>query len=134
MDPYITLELPYTATADDIKKAYRRLAKIWHPDKNAGSKEAEQMIKKINAAYECLSDQVKRAAEDLNRKEREQAEAARKAQSQAHEQSAGHWNSQPQTWRWAVSPLVVGLAILAVIIMVAALFSSNSSSTTSTTA
>lgn len=122
MDPYSTLELPYSATADDIKKAYRRLAKMWHPDKNGESKEAEQMFKKINAAYECLSDPIKRTAEDLKRKQQEQAEAAKRARSHAQGQSSGYWSSQPQTWRWTMSPLAVGLILLAVIVMIAALF------------
>jgi DnaJ-class molecular chaperone len=134
MDPYTTLEVPHTATTDDIKKAYRRLAKMWHPDKNGESKEAERMFKKINAAYECLSDPIKRAAEDLKRKQREQAEAARKAQSQAQEQSAGNWTRQPQTWRWAMSPLVAFAALIALVFIVAALFGSNNGGSSSTSA
>lgn len=134
MDPYTTLELPYTATADDIKKAYRRLAKMWHPDKNGESKEAEQMFKKINAAYECLSDKDKRAAEDLRRTQREQAEAAKKAQSQAHQQSTGRSTSQPKSWQWVESPLVAVAALIALVFIIAAMFGSNNGGSGSTTA
>jgi len=61
---YATLEVPKTATPDEIKKAYRKLAMKWHPDKNPGNKVAEKKFKEIVAANEVLSDPTKRAAYD----------------------------------------------------------------------
>lgn len=63
-DPYEVLSVSQKATDDDIKKAYRRLSKKYHPDLNRGNKGAEEKFKEINAAYEILSDQQKRAQYD----------------------------------------------------------------------
>lgn len=61
---YDILGLDKNATEDDIKKAYRKLAQKYHPDKNKDNKEAEEKFKKINVAYETLSDKQKRANYD----------------------------------------------------------------------
>ena len=53
-DPYKVLGVPTTATDDEVKKAYRRLAKTYHPDANPGDKRAEQRMKEINAAYDQI--------------------------------------------------------------------------------
>jgi len=63
-DYYKSLELDKKATADDIKKAYRRLAQKYHPDKNKGNAEAEERFKDISEAYEVLKDPEKRAKYD----------------------------------------------------------------------
>jgi DnaJ-class molecular chaperone len=63
-DPYETLGLTKTATDEDIRKAYRKLAKEHHPDLNPGNKEAEARFKDISAAYALLSDPGKRRAFD----------------------------------------------------------------------
>lgn len=63
-DFYETLGIPRTASDDDIKQAYRKLATQWHPDKNGGSKEAEEKFKEIIEAYDVLRDPQKRAAYD----------------------------------------------------------------------
>src|SRR5271166_3079169 len=63
-DPYQTLGLTKTATDEDIRKAYRKLAKEHHPDLNPGNKEAEARFKDISAAYSLLSDPEKRRAYD----------------------------------------------------------------------
>lgn len=61
---YATLEVAETASAAEIKLAYRRLSKHWHPDLNPGNKQAEEKIKEINRAYDVLSDPYKRSHYD----------------------------------------------------------------------
>lgn len=58
---YETLEVPRTASHDEIKKAYRRKARAAHPDRNAGDDAA---MKDLNAAWECLGDPVRRLTYD----------------------------------------------------------------------
>jgi molecular chaperone DnaJ len=59
-DYYETLEVDRSATDSDLKKAYRRLALKYHPDRNPGDKASEDKFKEINEAYACLSDSQKR--------------------------------------------------------------------------
>ena len=59
-DYYALLEIKRTASQDEIKKAYRKFAKQYHPDSNIGNPEAEEMIKEINEAYEVLSDEKRK--------------------------------------------------------------------------
>jgi DnaJ-class molecular chaperone len=63
-NPYEVLGVKKEATADDIRKAYRALAKKHHPDLNPGNKQAEALFKEISAAYDLLSDADKRAKFD----------------------------------------------------------------------
>ena len=63
-DFYHTLGVSRTASDDEIKQAYRRLAMQYHPDKNGGSKDAEEKFKEITEAYDVLRDPQKRAAFD----------------------------------------------------------------------
>jgi molecular chaperone DnaJ len=64
MDHYATLGVAKTATQEEIKKAYRKLAVKHHPDKTNGDKQAEELFKKISDAYSILSDEKKRAEYD----------------------------------------------------------------------
>ena len=63
-DPYTVLGVPRDASQDDIRKAYRRLAKTHHPDLNPGNEEAETRFKEISAAYGILGDEEKRGRFD----------------------------------------------------------------------
>src|SRR3954466_15234969 len=63
-DFYQTLGVGRGASDEDIKKAYRKLAMQYHPDRNNGSKDAEEQFKAITEAYDILRDPQKRVAYD----------------------------------------------------------------------
>lgn len=73
------------ASFDEIKKAYRKLAQKWHPDKNPKNSEAEEKFKEIACAYEIIGDVQKRLAYDAKLKEeriqQEQRQATNKETS-----------------------------------------------------
>ena len=69
MDYYEILGISRTATKEEIKRAYRKLAMKYHPDRNPGNKEAEEKFKEINEAYQVLIDDEKRAIYDRYGKE-----------------------------------------------------------------
>lgn len=63
-DPYQELGVSRTASADEIRKAFRKLAKTLHPDQNPGDKAAEERFKRVSGAFDLLSDPEKRARFD----------------------------------------------------------------------
>ena len=67
-DPYKILGVAKTATADEIRKAYRKLAKALHPDANPDNKAAEERFKNVSQAFKLLSDPKKRAEHDAGQR------------------------------------------------------------------
>src|SRR5215831_1543436 len=65
-DLYIILEIGRTASVNEIKRAFRRLARRYHPDINPGDRHAEDRFKRITEAYDILSDPAKRQFYDVN--------------------------------------------------------------------
>src|SRR5947199_6948227 len=63
-DYYKALGVSKSATADEIKKAYRKLARQYHPDRNSGDKKAEERFKEVSEAHDVLSDPEKRKQYD----------------------------------------------------------------------
>lgn len=82
-DYYSILGVNKSASDKDIKQAYRKLARKYHPDVNPGDKSAEEKFKQINGAYEVLSDPEKRKKFDEFGDQWQYAEQIRKAQEQA---------------------------------------------------
>jgi len=88
IDYYKSLGVSKTATADEIKKAYRKLARKYHPDINPNDKEANKKFQEINEAHEVLSDPEKRKKYDRYGKDWQHGEAqeqARRAQQQQYD-------------------------------------------------
>jgi len=98
-DYYSILGVSRTAADKDIKATYRKLARQYHPDVNPGNKSAEDHFKKINEAYEVLSDPEKRKKYDQYgdgwEHAEQYAEAARQAQQQQQQRSGFRFTQQP---------------------------------------
>jgi curved DNA-binding protein len=95
IDYYKILELPKTATEAEIKGAYRKLARKYHPDVNPNNKDAEKKFKELNEANEVLSDPEKRKKYDTYGKDWKHAEAfeeAKKRQGSSQRASGGQPN------------------------------------------
>src|SRR5947199_9931143 len=65
-DLYVMLQVRRTASVDEIKRAFRKLARRYHPDINPGDRHAEDRFKRITEAYDILSDPLKREFYDVN--------------------------------------------------------------------
>src|SRR2546423_5727994 len=65
-DLYVILQIGRKASVSDIKRAFRKLARRYHPDINPGDRHAEERFKRITEAYEILSDPLKREFYDVN--------------------------------------------------------------------
>jgi DnaJ-class molecular chaperone len=89
-NPYETLGVKQDATATEIRKAYRRLAKAFHPDVNRGDKKSEERFKRISAAYDLLSDTEKRARFDRGEIDASGAEGPRSRARRSAANGAAH--------------------------------------------
>ncbi|WNJ21360.1 DnaJ C-terminal domain-containing protein [Pontibacter sp. G13] len=92
IDYYQVLGVSKSASADEIKKSYRKLARKHHPDVNPNDENAERQFKMVNEAYEVLGDPEKRAKYDKYGKDwkhAEEFEKARQAQGQGYSQGPG---------------------------------------------
>jgi formylglycine-generating enzyme required for sulfatase activity/DnaJ-domain-containing protein 1 len=128
-DYYDILGLAYDADAEEVKAAFHRLAKIYHPDLNAGDATAEARFKEINQAYETLSDSEKRAAYDLGlrggpRVFRHTIESRGSATKSSA--TANHAPSSLQRWQMAASGMCIGVLLGFVVVPVVLWLSRNS--------
>ncbi len=96
-DYYKILGVPRTATEAEIKKAYRKLARIHHPDLNKGDKSSELKFQEINEANEVLSNKENRAKYDQYGSDWAQAEAFEKAQASAQSNRRSGFRENFQT-------------------------------------
>lgn len=109
---YEILELTPDASAVDIKAAYKRLAMLYHPDRNMGDKQAEEMFKRINEAYHFLSDPLKKSRYDVRFETRRPAD-----DFQQREDNRRHYyqTHQPRSYYYKIDKnyfKIQGLAIL----------------------
>src|SRR5512136_1432960 len=95
-DYYKILGVTRTAADKDIKAAYRRLARQYHPDVNPGNKAAEEKFKEINEAYEVISDPEKRKKYDQYGDQWQYADQINEA-TRRQGGTSGGWNFGQQT-------------------------------------
>ncbi|MGE5475328.1 MAG: DnaJ C-terminal domain-containing protein [Bacteroidales bacterium] len=99
--PYDILGVKPGASDDDIRKAFRKLAKKWHPDLNPGDKQAESRFKEANAAYDLLSDPAKRARFDRGEIDAEGRETFSHAYANAHGAGGGGFGNGPGAFHFS---------------------------------
>lgn len=86
---YQILGVKSTATSDELKKAYRQLAKKYHPDANPNNKVAEEKFKEINKAYETLSDEKSRQQYDRTTNTKDESSTKEKTTAKAEKNYGG---------------------------------------------
>lgn len=89
-DPYKELGVPRTASAEDIRKAFRKLAKQHHPDANPGNKASEEKFKQVSAAFDLLGDPEKRRRYDAGDLDADGRETMRGFSGNPFGQGQGH--------------------------------------------
>ncbi len=94
--PYEVLGVQPDASADEIRKTYRKLAKQFHPDLNPGKPEAEARFKSISAAYDLLSDPEKRARYDRGEIDETGAERPPRGYYRSQAEGAQGWRYEPE--------------------------------------
>jgi DnaJ-class molecular chaperone len=94
--PYEVLGVKPNASAEEIRKVYRKLAKQYHPDLNPGKPEAEARFKAVSGAYDLLSDPEKRARYDRGEIDETGAERPPRGFYRGHAEGAQGWRYQPQ--------------------------------------
>jgi DnaJ-class molecular chaperone len=105
-DYYAALGVKKTASEKEIKSAFRKLARKYHPDVNPSDKTAEQRFKEINSAHDVLSDPEKRAKYDRYGENWEQAEAFEKARREAGVHFGGGQGGHSQTFQFDINDLL----------------------------
>jgi DnaJ-class molecular chaperone len=126
-DYYKILKIEFGATETEIKKAFRKLATIYHPDKNNGSTQSEEIFKIILNAYETLSDKGKKDEYDTKYKEQFQKKHTQpKSENQ---------NKQPPKTEYRKQTVVKSennytFWVLAIIILIIYLINSNKTTST----
>ena len=100
-DPYKTLGVSKTASQDEIKNAYRSLAKKYHPDLNPGKKSAEVKFKEINSAYEQVGTPEARSKFDRGETEEQQFNDQARARSHAGHQGPFYYQTQEGGGRYS---------------------------------
>ncbi|KFA56618.1 hypothetical protein S40293_01105 [Stachybotrys chartarum IBT 40293] len=103
---YVVLELPKAASADDVKAAYRRLAKARHPDKNLNNPNATALFQQLQSAYSTLSDPSLRRSYD------EQLRQTERTASNTGPESTSQSNTRPQSWSHTTESVETGMIVV----------------------
>lgn len=111
-----------TATKEEIKKAYRKLALQYHPDKNPDNKEAEEKFKKISEAHENLIDDTKRAKHDFELQQEEIRQEQLRQQERARQEAEKRAKMQQElkeTFMRVAATVVIVIAIVGIVSLIA---------------